>query len=214
MFREMKAPFKGAIHFLNVAGIISLLVATGTIKHVFSIYGAITLQDLGYAAAGLVAVVGIFLALVKVAPWLNWSWTHVLNDGNESGIRSGENFTVATIRLRLIGPLYGVALFFCLPLLAHIEEQWFRGGTHGWEQGIPRSFLFGMIHCLVGVPLAAGLAIGVLGLWLTQNYFWGGVHQSTEVHAAYNSIIFIVAAVGLAVNWWVRRPRHQEAPAT
>jgi hypothetical protein len=210
-FADMKMPFKGAIHIINVLGIISLLVATGTIKHVLHIYEAITLVDLTYAAAGLVLVLSVYFGLIKLAPWLSWTWTKVLNDGGEPGIQAGENLTVATIRLRWIGPLYGVALVFCLPLLAHIEEQWFRGGTVGWEQGIIRSFLFGMVHCVVGVPLAAGLAIGVFGLWLTQNYFWGGVHQSTEVHTAYNAIIFGMLGIALMLKWWTSKPSKREA---
>jgi hypothetical protein len=215
MFREMKTPFKGAIHFMNVAGIIGLLFATDAIKHILHYYGAITLVDLGYALAGLVVVVSMFLGLMKLVPWLSWSWTNVLNDSDDSmggsdsggpkggsrGLQGGENFTVSTVRLKWIGPLYGTVLVFCLPLLAHFEEQWFRGGTHGWGEGLWRSFAFGMVHCLVGVPLAAGLAIGVFGLWLTQIYFWGGVHQTTEVHTAYNAIIFGVAGVALLAHW-------------
>ena len=66
--------------------------------------------------------------------------------------------------------------------------------------------LFGLVHCLIGIPLGAGLALTLLGLWLSQIYFDGGVELSTQAHTAYDLIVFGIVFGGLAftkaVRWW------------
>jgi hypothetical protein len=193
------------IHVMNVLGIIGILAAKGARTRIFHLYAGITLSDLLYASGGIVVVLSIYTGLVKLVPWLSWSWTKYLGKKHE-----GQNLTTFTMKARWVGPVYTAMLFLGLPLLAKIEEEWFRGGTHGWEQGIIRSFAFGMIHCLVGVPLAAGIAISVFGLWLTQNYFWGGVHQSTEVHTAYNAILVSLFCIGYLLLKVLDRPQEEE----
>ena len=78
-----------------------------------------------------------------------------------------------------------------------IEEKWFRLGTESWQQGLYLSFLFGMVHCLVGIPVAAGMVISIAGLWFTHQYFIGGVELSALHHTTYNLIIFSVLFLGL-----------------
>ncbi len=77
-----------------------------------------------------------------------------------------------------------------------IEEKWFRLGTQNWFEGLYMSLFFGIVHCLVGIPIAAGLAITFAGLWFTHQYFIGGIELSALHHTTYNlvavSILFII----------------------
>ena len=45
----------------------------------------------------------------------------------------------------------------------------------------------------MGVPVCAGLALSLGGLWLTHQYFRGGVERSTLHPTAYN--LMLVAAL-------------------
>ncbi len=81
-----------------------------------------------------------------------------------------------------------------------IEEVVFRQGTSSWFDGLIRSLLFGIAHCLVGVPIGTGIAIAVPGIWFTSQYFLGGVELSALHHTTYNLIILSMLLLSLVIK--------------
>jgi hypothetical protein len=155
----------------------------------------IVLQSLAVLAV-VIAVAAGLLALGN--PVLDWGWWTVVSAqiGDQQG---GGNIITAPFSYPLLIPPFVILLVLVLPRLAESEELLFRRGTRAWPDGVRRSLLFGLIHMVVGVPLAVALALGVGGLWFTRQYFLGGAHRSTLYHLTYNCIA--LALVVLAVVW-------------
>ncbi len=65
-----------------------------------------------------------------------------------------------------------MGLALAVPLLARQEELWFRSGTEtsSLVETLARSLLFGLVHVLAGVPVAAALALSVPGLVFATVY--------------------------------------------
>jgi hypothetical protein len=140
---------------------------------------------------------------------LNFSWLQLLASPKDNV--TGTNLIVsggASI------PFFGV--FFCalllvnMPGLALSEEESFRRGTKSWLDAVPRSIAFGMMHCLVGVPVSVGIALTLAGLWFTFEYFKGGVERSGRVHACYNMML-VVMLMGFLI--WMTLPHAAAQPA-
>jgi hypothetical protein len=159
----------------------------------------------------LAAVIGVGWAISKL-PWpkitlpsgireplLNFSWLQLL--GTKQHPEAGGNLMISgALEIPLVGLFFLVLLFLNLPRLARYEEDAFRRGTKNWKDGCLRSLRFGLVHCLVGVPICYGLGLGIGGLWFTWHYFKGGVRRSTTVHALYNATLLLALAVILSVN--------------
>lgn len=147
----------------------------------------------------VLVVVGLLgVVLAEVCEPLQWSWLKYC--AAPEAEESGSNVNLSPMKLPLIGPAFIVLVALNIPVLARIEEHMFRDGTLGWYDGIPISIFFGLIHCLVGVPIAAGLALGVAGLWFQHQYLVGGVERSTLFHASHNLIIMSIILIGMAVR--------------
>ncbi|MCU1503069.1 MAG: hypothetical protein JWM12_2423, partial [Ilumatobacteraceae bacterium] len=106
-------------------------------------------------------------------------------------------------------PLVFIALLVpALPLWAHAEEVIFRRGAEGWSRA-ERAFKvlqFGLIHAVIGIPIAVALALCVGGGYFMGVYLAAirrGADQreatleSARAHTAYNGVL--VAAVLLAI---------------
>ena len=102
------------------------------------------------------------------------------------------NIFMLPIFIPFVGIAFLILLLLNMPRLAQREEEIFREGTKNWLHGIWKSLTFGLVHCLVGVPLGVGFALSIGGLWFTYQYFKGGVPLSTLHHATYNLIIAFV----------------------
>jgi hypothetical protein len=66
---------------------------------------------------------------------------------------------------------------------------------------------FGMVHCLIGIPIGVGMALSIGGGYFTWCYLRGyrateseaaGVTESTRAHLAYNLSVFAIIGVALA----------------
>lgn len=151
---------------------------------------------------GIVALtIYVYALLCRAAPILHYSWLSAFTGpGSDGGAGGGVNLLVVPVFLPVIGPAFAALSVFTLPLLTKTEERIFRGGTRSMVHAVPKSLLFGLAHCLVGVPLAAGLALTVPGLWFSHRYLTArrrgrdGVEASAIHHTAYNAIV--VATVG------------------
>lgn len=152
----------------------------------------------------IVAVIAVFVGLTKVAPFLKWSWFSLFSkkdpETGESVPYKGTNINLIPSNVKYFGLAFLVLLAVNLPRYAHLEEELFREGMISWEQGILMSLLFGLTHCLVGVPIGGGLAISVAGLWFTYQYFVGGVELSTVHHTTYNLILVSVLFLFLTLK--------------
>ena len=149
-------------------------------------------QNLGILILIVTCAAGLRFGL----PFLDRSWLYLfpLSDG------SAININLLPAFIRYFGLLFVVLLVLNLPELAHYEERKYRSGTKDWKHGLRRSLRFGLAHCWVGIPLYAGLALSVGGVWFTYQYFKGGVERSTAHHLTYNLIaatllvIYLIAA--------------------
>jgi len=136
----------------------------------------------------LIVTVACALGLVRLFPWLNRSWLYLLPGWGSQAV----NLNVLPATIKYFGPFFLVLLALNLPTLARSEELKYRQGTRDWRDALGRSVRFGLVHCVVGVPLYAGLALTVSGLWFTLQYFRGGVDRSTLHHVAYNLTVTLV----------------------
>lgn len=110
-----------------------------------------------------------YAAISTAVPATNISWISLMSGGGSSG-EEGTNILIASATLPILGPIFIALLVFDMPLLTSLEERLFRGGTSSYLGAIPRSLVFGLAHCLVGVPVAAGLAIAIPGMWFSRQY--------------------------------------------
>lgn len=152
------------------------------------------------------------IALWQV-PGLNYGWINYFFGGGGNmlikPITEGSDST--SISIRLMVPMFFFALAFVLPFLARSEERSFRKGHDEWGSIAKQSVKFGLVHCLVGVPLAAGIALIISGLFYglkykrafdrnvaTMSYSRAedeAVIVSTTYHTMYNMIVVTLLLV-------------------
>ena len=74
-----------------------------------------------------------------------------------------------------------------------------------WQR-IRRAVEFGLVHCLIGIPIGVGLALSIGGLYFTWAYLrryratesrTEAVAESTRAHLSYNLTVFGFVAVAL-----------------
>ena len=157
--------------------------ASGKIGQSLAVFGQITplmlLQNLGI----IVLVVLAWAALAQI-PGMGFTWLMIFDRESE-----GANINVAPASIPWLGILFSALLFINLPTFVLIEERMFRMGVVEWPDAIKWALIFGLVHCLVGVPLAVGFALTIGGLWFQYQCFEGGVTLSTIHHTAYNAIL-------------------------
>ena len=124
-------------------------------------------------------------------PWLRWGWWTLI-----SGTPGNAMVSAATGSLWVFVPFL-VLLAVAMPQLVVAEEELFRRGTRNWGHALPRCLVFGLIHLVPGVPIAAALALSIAGLWFTRQYFRGGVARSTTYHLAWNYELVAIVAIAL-----------------
>lgn len=123
----------------------------------------------------IVVIIFTIIAVVSLAyyiPFMDWGWTKLLfKDGGNIVITPMMDASSSTnLYIRLLVPIFLLMLMASMPFLVHSEEKTFRKGYHEWKEIIKQSFKFGFIHMIVGVPLAAGLALSGVGLFYAYKY--------------------------------------------
>lgn len=114
-------------------------------------------------------VICISLLLYQTIPFTQWSWSQAV---------FGESINITFAPLHtgdaLLNVVLGVPLIMlcivAIPKLAYAEENVFRKDVITWKAIVGKSLLFGLIHCIVGVPLSAGIALSFAGLFLAYIY--------------------------------------------
>ncbi len=131
-------------------------------------------------------------------------WAYIKGKSNND---LDTNVWFMPLKFRILRYIFVPLLIFNIPFFAAIEESIFRSGTVGWiglNGGISRSIIFGLVHSLVGVPLACAIPTILTGIWLTAEYFSGitlaggfgikdceyaGIAVSMSYHVTYNFVL-------------------------
>lgn len=158
----------------------------------------------------LLAAVIAVASLLMLVPGLSWGWWSMLG-GTGNPVFGSSDATVGTV-WELLVPLAFIALLVpALPLFAYAEERIFRTGAEGWSQ--PRRawkvLQFGLVHALIGVPLAAALAISIGGAYFMRVYLRSyrafpsqrdATIESATAHTVYNAVIITVVVVAVVLD--------------
>lgn len=110
----------------------------------------------------IAAPTALMVITVAIGTWqsgnaaLKWSWFESAGD-------EATNSIALPFQWGFFAWIWGLLLIAALPVLALVEERVFRRGIRSTRDLVTRSFMFGLIHCIVGVPLGAGLLALPLG---------------------------------------------------
>lgn len=157
----------------------------------------------------LVAVVTTAIVLSEV-PGLSFSWWAAIGGHGSPALGMGPSSAVGSFHV-VLPLLFCVVLVVGLPLVATAEEWVFRwGAEHRSLAGNLRwAVLFGLVHAVVGVPIATALALSITGVYLTWCYLrvWGvtgssklALLESTRAHLAYNLVIVLFVFTALVLR--------------
>lgn len=181
-------------------GLVLGVIDGPVLVNAYETFSRITLAILAQNFLVIVVILCAVAALYQIKP-LRFSWLMLFSrKATQSAADEdrADNLSVAPMRIRYFGAAFGALLFVNIPTLALWEEKLFRLGVTEWSDAIKWSLIFGLAHCISGVPLAAGLALSIAGMWFHWQCFEGGVTLSSLHHTAYNAIL-IAPLVLLAV---------------
>lgn len=175
-------------------------VYTGEIQSSWSkAFSHFTVWTIPISLILLVVVGASAYGITQIHPVFKWSIMRLFTKP-DSELHDGANLNVAPARIRFVGPFFILLLAANMPRLAWMEEELFRDGTESWTSGLVRSLVFGLVHCLVGVPIGAGFALSLGGLAFTYFYFQGGVDLAATYHTFYNLIVVAVLLLSVCVS--------------
>ena len=113
------------------------------------------------------------IALLEVPPLRFGWWTALGGIGNP--VTGTTDQTAGTTLEWLIPLVFILLLVPALPLFAFREEELFRLGAEGWSgrRRVLKAVQFGLMHALIGIPIAVALALGVGGGYFQWAYLRG-----------------------------------------
>jgi hypothetical protein len=160
-------------------------------------------------AVPVLALVVMAFAVLLLVPGLSFGWFTAI--GGEGNPVFGSSKSTAGTPFEIVIPILFMALLIpALPLLVEREEYLFRRGSEhrGTAGRIWRGIMFGSVHALIGIPIAAALALSIGGWYFTWAYLRGyraggetaGLFESTRSHLAYNGIIVTLVLVGIVAG--------------
>jgi hypothetical protein len=155
------------------------------------------------------ASVGATAAVFWLIPPLRFGWWSLIG-GQGSAVFGASDTTSSSWWGRLIPLLFIVMIAFALPMLAESEERMFRLGAESWTptRRALRCIQFGLIHLIVGIPIAVALALSVGGAYFMWRYLhtWNttfnrvaALNESTRAHLGYNAVLVTLAAISFLV---------------
>ncbi len=196
---------------LAVASVaLSLIVERRNYQFVWSVWRRFRIK-MFFECLGIVTLtIAVAIALWQV-PGLNYGWINLFFGGESGNMLIKpvlEGSESSNILIRMMVPVFFIALGFILPFLALSEERSFRKGHDDWGSITKQSVKFGLIHCLVGVPLAAGIALIISGLFYGLKYksafdrnvdtkgYWRAEDEAVMVSTTYHTMHNVIV-VGL-----------------
>src|SRR3990167_3852803 len=156
----------------------------------------------------------VFGFLYLFVPYLKYGWLNLfIKEGGTIAITPViEESKSPNFIIRIIPPVFFIIFLLAIPPLAKLEEEIYRKGFIKWKDISIQSVKFGLVHMIMGVPLAAAIALIISGLFYGYKYrhvFISSNKQfsdkpffeakmmsedkaivvSTTYHALYNSIL-------------------------
>lgn len=179
-------------------------------SHLLGLVAGLRPVHFALAVPVLVTVVVVFVALTYV-PGLSFGWWDAIGGTGNPAFGGGREGSAGPFET-VIPIVFGCMLVFALPLLVEGEEWVFRRGAEHRDRlaNFRRAVLFGLVHAVVGVPLAAALALTVGGLYFNWWYLreWGATGSphaalaaSTRAHLAYNLDVITLVLVSMAIGY-------------
>ncbi len=177
----------------------------------------------GFGVSMFLEALGVFVLTIVIAlqlmhiPLLKYGWANLIftDGGNVILAPILDASTSPSIAMQFLPVLFLLALIFVLPFLSKTEEDCFRRGHNAWGAIAKQSVKFGLVHLIVGIPLAAGLALSIPGFWLGYRYKrafeqkakemkpWAAadaaVLVSTMHHTMYNTIAIVLLLIIFAL---------------
>lgn len=149
---------------------------------------------------------GVFVVasvLYALFPPLRWGWWSALGNGGTSVIPASSAANPSAFEL-VMPVLMCIMVLLFLASWAYEEEDAFRRGSED-RTGLQRfivAFLFGMMHVIVGIPLAVGMALTLAGLAFTKAYL-RGFHAAHRANAgsAYLEVLTRTEGRRKTQNW-------------
>jgi hypothetical protein len=174
--------------------------------HIALILRGIRPRHVLLAPVVLVLVIAAFAVLYQVPP-LRWGWWTALGGAGNPVIGVTDRTTGSPLEW-IVPTVFLMLLLPALPLFAEREERMFRAGAEEWSRGrrIRRGVEFGLVHAIIGIPIAAALALSIGGWYFTVMYLraWNRTHdreaavlESTRAHFTYNAEALLLVAVAL-----------------
>jgi len=155
------------------------------------------------------AVIAAF-ALLSLVPPLRFGWWTLL--GGQGNIVFGTTDQTRGTAWEVAIPVVFVLLLLpALPLFVEAEERRFRLGAEGWTTGrrLFRGLQFGLLHLVVGIPVAAALALTLGGWWFTWVYLRAyrrsgsaadALAESTRAHLGYDLVVIALVTASVALS--------------
>lgn len=157
----------------------------------------------------LAGVLLVAIPLLQVPP-LRWGWWSALGGGGNPVFGESDT-TTGTVWEWLIPLVFMALVVAALPLFANAEERMFRTGAQRWStrKRVLKVLQFGLIHAVIGIPIAVALALSVGGAYFMSVYLRSyaltgspaeATLESTRAHTAYNALIIVVVALVVGVD--------------
>ena len=153
------------------------------------------------------AVLGV-ATLLMLVPGLSWGWWSAM--GGVGNPVTGGTEEVSGTPLEWLLPLLFLALLLpSVPLFAHREEEIFRRGAErwSWRRRAGMALAFGLVHAVIGIPVAVAVALAVGGAWFQACYLAEfrrtgdrelATRESARAHTAYNLVILVIVVLATA----------------
>ena len=174
------------------------------------IYRKCTVGVFAECIAVVMLTLGTVVLLFTYVPGMWWGWLHLFTEQGGNALispvfeTSESSFSI----IRLIPILFLAGLFIVMPYIVKIEEEIFREGHYDWTSITKQSVKFGLVHCIVGVPISAGVALIIPGFFYASKYRAAyrkhrkinndqtarqhALIHSTVYHTAYNTVIVMI----------------------
>ena len=206
---------------LAIVGVIIPLIAERrNYDFVRRVWSSFSLKLFFQSFAVLLAVAVVSILLIHLVPFLGYGLLSVFYEGagNASITPILEGSRSSHVLVRILPTFFFFAFLFVVPFLSRSEEQAFRKGYEDWPSIIKQSVKFGLVHLIVGIPLAVGFALTISGLFFGYVYKTTydrttesmrhiraqeeAVMASTVAHSMYNTIVVSLLLVGTIVRIW------------
>ncbi len=170
----------------------------------------------------LVLVTGTMFLLLAFIPFMRIGWMNFFSpDGGNIILKPFTDLAESSDYLiRCIPVVLLAVLIFLAPFIVKVEEEIFRYGHTEWRAVSRQSVKFGLIHLILGIPIAAPLALIILGFFLGYKYrkayretlpYCGedfnmahsrAIATSIAYHTIFDCMLFVLLLVGLIVSFF------------